>query len=322
MAREDIQRRVALAGGNSEGVLVASLAWATADDLDLHVVTPGGSEISYQHKKAAGGELDVDMCVQGRHGTGKSCTEQPVENVVFADFAPAGLYKVYVQNFNFHANYQSKDLQVQRMQEKRKASKEEMKLRMGRDRPVLFEVLVKVESVYRLFRGLCTPPGKTHKESDVKVFEFKYNPTAKAEEDRLVPVYEAPGDDPVCYDFQQKLLEHSSDGRSLPRGRGQSAAAPRIGGNSAGGPAAQRSPGKPSSSSHSSRASQKARKAEEKKNAALATVRGSSRQTLLSKPAKALRELLSDVGASCRSCMEKGEFVDRLREEAGVSDEL
>merc|ERR1712110_882530 len=77
---EDIQRRVARAGGNVEGVLVASLSWSTADDLDLHVLTPSGAEISYQNKRAAGGELDVDMCVQGRHGG--VCKDRPVENVV------------------------------------------------------------------------------------------------------------------------------------------------------------------------------------------------------------------------------------------------
>ena len=30
------------------------------------------------------------------------------------------------------------------------------------------EVLVKVEGSYRLFQGLCTPTGKTHKASDVR----------------------------------------------------------------------------------------------------------------------------------------------------------
>eukprot|EP00913_Durusdinium_trenchii_P002785 g2576.t1 len=165
----DIERRVVEAGGNTEGVMVVSLSWASADDLDLHVVLPGGEEISYKRKKAAGGELDVDMCVQGRH-SGK-CAERPVENVVFDYEPPAGRYKIFVQNFNYHLNTLPEN-----MQEGIKTSKEERELRLSQNRPVLFDLLVKVHGVKKLFEGLCTPTGKTLASSDVRVIEFDYDP--------------------------------------------------------------------------------------------------------------------------------------------------
>lgn len=305
---EDIQRRVALAGGNTHGVLVASLAWATPDDLDLHVVVPGGAEINYRSRTFAGGMLDVDMCVHGRRGS-KSCTERPVENIVFADVAPAGRYEVYVQNFNFHPNYIAEDLQVARMHEGRnKASKEEQRLRLGRDRPVLFEVLVKVEGSYKLFRGLCTVEGKTKEESNVKIFDFDYMPSAKSE-DRLVSKYEA-SNNSVCSEFQQKLLA-GTDGRKLSGGRHSLDAGHRDAGS-------VRTHTQPRRQTPSG-TSRRARAANEKKQEVLIALRRSSRETLLSKPSKLLQELLSDLGISCRSCVEKGELVERLLREAGVS---
>ena len=39
---EEIQQQVAEAGGNAKGMFAISLSWATHDDLDLHVIVPGG----------------------------------------------------------------------------------------------------------------------------------------------------------------------------------------------------------------------------------------------------------------------------------------
>lgn len=313
---EDIERRVVQAGGNVEGVIVASLSWSTPDDLDLHVVVPDGAEISFQHRKAAGGELDVDMCVHGRRGG--ACAEHPVENVVFADEAPRGRFKVYVQNFNFHPNFLPEAMQVARMQEGgRRPTKEEQTMRLGRDRPVLFEVVVKIEGNARLFQGLCTPSGKTHTESNVRVFEFEYSPRAKSEEERLVPVYEA-ASDPACAAFQQRLLEaQRGPSQALPEGSAGSRAPQRR--DRSGAPQQQARQG--AARSAGGTAGSKGRRAkawEETKRAALQMVRASSRDTLLSKPNKALQELLRDLGASCKGCLEKSEIVDRLLETAGV----
>mmetsp|Transcript_110299 Transcript_110299/g.322830 ORF Transcript_110299/g.322830 Transcript_110299/m.322830 type:complete len:361 (+) Transcript_110299:75-1157(+) len=304
---EDIERRVAQAGGNVEGVIVASLSWSTPDDLDLHLVAPGGSEINFQHRRAEGGELDVDMCVHGKRGG--TCTDKPVENVVFALEAPQGRYKVYVQNFNFHPNFLPEAMQVARMQEGgRRPGKEEQKLRLGRDRPVLFEVLVKVEGSFRLFRGLCTPSGKTHALSNVRVFEFDYFPEAEAEEDRFVPHFEAESD-AACGEFEQKLLEA---GRPPDAGRLEGGARP--------GPPQPRDAGKPPKKAREPKGAaggkgakgRGSRMREETKNTALAAIRASSRDALLSKPSKALNELLRDLGTSCKACLEKADIVDRL----------
>ncbi len=79
------------------GALRFSLAWTEDTDFDLHVETPGGSEIYYSNRAADGGELDVDDCIGG------SCVNQDgthVENIVFLDDAPAGTYTFWVHNYS------------------------------------------------------------------------------------------------------------------------------------------------------------------------------------------------------------------------------
>ena len=76
------------------GRLRFSLSWTVISDFDLHVLTPEGIEIYFANRSDGGGELDVDDCaldgcLPGTH----------VENVVFTDAPPLGLYRVWVENF-------------------------------------------------------------------------------------------------------------------------------------------------------------------------------------------------------------------------------
>ncbi|MCC6624411.1 MAG: hypothetical protein IT385_24385 [Deltaproteobacteria bacterium] len=94
----EVKARVTRAGGMYDNVDIrASLIWNNRNDLDLHVIPPSGEEVFYAHKQSAcGGWLDVDMNVSGQ-------TDKPVENVRWPKGkAPAGRYRVFVQNYNFH----------------------------------------------------------------------------------------------------------------------------------------------------------------------------------------------------------------------------
>jgi Ca-activated chloride channel family protein len=88
--------------GARSGDIRASLSWKTRNDLDLHVITPNGEHIYYGHKKdSTGGELDIDMNVNGE-------TVEPIENIFWRESAaPFGTYRVFVQNFNFHGDMQN-----------------------------------------------------------------------------------------------------------------------------------------------------------------------------------------------------------------------
>lgn len=299
---KDIERRVVEAGGNTQGVMVASLSWQSADDLDLHVLLPGGQEISYKQKKLGSIELDVDMCVQGRHSS--KCTDRPVENIVFDDEPAEGRYKIFVQNFNYHLNTLPENMQVARMQEGVKTSKEERELRLSQNRPVLFDLLLKVHGEKKLFQGLCTPTGKTLASSDVLVMEFDYDPS----QERITPIFEATAA-PECTTYAEKLLLAGPEARALPRPDARPAAVPKAAG-------ATRP--KRSASSKSGKGS----KGADAKHAALQAIRGSTREALATKPVSALRALLVDLGTSCKGCTEKSDFVERLLDAAGVRSEL
>ena len=63
-------------------------------DLDLHVITPSGKEISYDIPTADGGTLDLD-CICG------VCPSGPNENIFWvAGTAPKGTYKFWVEYFD------------------------------------------------------------------------------------------------------------------------------------------------------------------------------------------------------------------------------
>ena len=97
----EIAGRVKEQGGMIEGCSIrASLLWNNHNDLDLHVITPDGEHISYSRKQArCGGYLDVDMNAGGIRSM------KPVENVRWKKgLAPAGRYRVFVQNYATHGN--------------------------------------------------------------------------------------------------------------------------------------------------------------------------------------------------------------------------
>ena len=94
LSQEALDRRLEEEAA-SRGSITISMGWNTTDDLDLHVVPPGGaeSEIFYDRKAAGGGTLDVDA-----NDHNDRLVEEPVENVFFPDPEP-GRYRVFIVNF-------------------------------------------------------------------------------------------------------------------------------------------------------------------------------------------------------------------------------
>lgn len=94
---DSIKERVKSAGGNVTGDFRASLSWFNYDDLDLHLVEPGGEEIFYGHKRSGHfGTLDVDM------NAGSGTSRKPVENIVYAKrgMMREGVYRLFVENYS------------------------------------------------------------------------------------------------------------------------------------------------------------------------------------------------------------------------------
>jgi len=162
-----------------------------------------------------------------------------------------------------------------------------------------------------------------HAESNVRLIEFDYVPSATVMVERLVPVFEG-SPDPACNIFRQKLLElgggqhngllDGGNGHRLPQQR-QTPTAARARGVAAGRPPQE------SSVSPKKRPSPRRGKASRPPTrvqlAAREAVRSSSRSVLMSKPAKILHELLADLKTTCRGCLDKSELVDRLLQVAG-----
>lgn len=91
-----IQKRVNDAGGRA-GEVQFSLSWHNRNDLDLHVIAPGGKRIFYGDRRSScGGELDVDMNV-------RPLSDEPVENTRWLrGKAPSGRYTVFVRWYRQH----------------------------------------------------------------------------------------------------------------------------------------------------------------------------------------------------------------------------
>jgi hypothetical protein len=172
----EIKQRVEAAGGRYEGVDIrASLLWNNRNDLDLHVVAPSGEHIFYGHKRSAcGGWLDVDMNVRGE-------TTKPVENVQWTrGTAPAGRYRVFVQNYRFHET----------------------------PGPTDYRVEVEINGEVRHFEGKIAAKGETGAASDVAILEFDYDPNQRKPEDPQVLAsgpYASYSDDVILRQWQSVL---------------------------------------------------------------------------------------------------------------------
>eukprot|EP00930_Biecheleria_cincta_P076680 TRINITY_DN63894_c0_g1_i1.p1 TRINITY_DN63894_c0_g1~~TRINITY_DN63894_c0_g1_i1.p1 ORF type:complete len:658 (-),score=128.61 TRINITY_DN63894_c0_g1_i1:155-2128(-) len=97
------KERVEQHGGRYEDVVIRmTLVWDNCNDLDLHVVEPGGNEIYYGNKRSStGGYLDIDRNAGGCHEE-----DHPVENIRWTPETSAehGLYKVDVNFFAQHSS--------------------------------------------------------------------------------------------------------------------------------------------------------------------------------------------------------------------------
>lgn len=149
----EIAQRVRNAGGLYDEVDVRiSLLWNTRDDLDLHVITPSGEEIFYGHRRSiCGGELDVDRNVRGE-------TTEPIENIRWRKGdAPAGEYRVYVQNFRFH--------------EKNRF-------------PIPFKIEVDNGGKVHHYEATISPKLESGVDSNIAVCRFMFDPVSQINSDR------------------------------------------------------------------------------------------------------------------------------------------
>ena len=166
----EIKKRVEAAGGVYEGVDVsASLIWDNRNDLDLHMITPSGEHIFYGHKQSAcRGELDVDRNVRGE-------TTKPVENIRWRKGqAPAGRYRLFVQNYRFHE---------------------------GDRAPTSYSVELEVNGNIQRFEGVISSKGETGAQSDIQIAEFSYDPSQRPVEDP-----QAASENPLYANYQDDVI--------------------------------------------------------------------------------------------------------------------
>jgi len=81
--------------GGQTGKLTIRLLWNSIADLDLHVTENPGDHIYFQNpiSHATQGQLDVDMNARNR-------SEQPLENVFYAEIPPSGRYEIAVHYYS------------------------------------------------------------------------------------------------------------------------------------------------------------------------------------------------------------------------------
>ena len=86
----DLDEALASAGAGS-GEITVSLIWYNSDDVDLHILTPSGTELYYGNRYVDTGSLDVDA-------NAEVMMDMPVENIFFEN-PPAGTYEVWIEDF-------------------------------------------------------------------------------------------------------------------------------------------------------------------------------------------------------------------------------
>lgn len=102
VSRDEVDERRTDAGGRT-GKLTVSLAWNTADDLDLAVREPSGTIIYHKNRKStSGGELDVDRNFE-------TIENSPIENVYWE--APLrGEYTIFVKLYERRSTSQGRPI--------------------------------------------------------------------------------------------------------------------------------------------------------------------------------------------------------------------
>ncbi len=103
---EDVLDEELLDAQAGTGEITISMLWSTADDLDLHVITPSGAEIYYSNKVADGGTLDVDQ-----NASSDNIVANPIENIYFQSPLP-GTYKVFIVNYSDRTESGASDYMV------------------------------------------------------------------------------------------------------------------------------------------------------------------------------------------------------------------
>jgi len=98
----DFEERVEREGGCG-GELQITLLWNNYNDLDLHVFTPSLERIYFNNRRTkCGGELNIDMNV-------KPSSNRPIENVVWREEPPKGIYRVHVFHYATHLRPDTSD---------------------------------------------------------------------------------------------------------------------------------------------------------------------------------------------------------------------
>ena len=80
------------AAGAGVGEITLSLIWYNSDDVDLHVLTPSGTELYYGNRTVGSGTLDIDA-------NADMMMDEPVENIYFTDPAE-GTYTVWIEDYS------------------------------------------------------------------------------------------------------------------------------------------------------------------------------------------------------------------------------
>ena len=87
----DLDQALSDAGAGS-GEITLSLIWYNSDDVDLHVMTPSGTELYYGNRSVGSGTLDIDA-------NADMMMDEPVENIYFTD-PSEGTYTVWIEDYS------------------------------------------------------------------------------------------------------------------------------------------------------------------------------------------------------------------------------